>query len=272
MLRIDERGDPALGLGLRNDLECERGLARGFRAIDLDATAPLGTPPIPKAASRASEPVGIAATWSVAAFSPSFMSEPLPNFFSICSLVTSRIFSFFGPCLTRSYPDDGRPFGATTTLHEQVFGVNECAPPMEASYLRCLAGHESELCESLVDRPRGVNVLEKSVAERTDIAGSSAMPQSVAADCRVPGAKARGRLVRTSVRCGTNARDSGLSPLSTATPSASDAREAHRPEGSSATAQIIEARPRLGTARSPPKLSANGLCSAAADAKSDEIR
>jgi hypothetical protein len=71
----------------------------------------------------------MAAIWSEAAFSPSFISEPLPNFFSICSFVTSRIFSF-----SRSIPHSlqsgaGSLPEGDSTLHEHLFDVNANGSP-----------------------------------------------------------------------------------------------------------------------------------------------
>src|SRR3989338_2323363 len=51
---------------------------------------PLGTPPIPNAISRAMDPVGITSIPSLWVTSPSFIMEPRPYCFSICS-IASRI-------------------------------------------------------------------------------------------------------------------------------------------------------------------------------------
>src|SRR4051794_31035447 len=52
-------------------------------------TRPLGYPPTPNAASRASDPVeDVEISRSV--FSPNFMTEPLPNCFSICFKACSK--------------------------------------------------------------------------------------------------------------------------------------------------------------------------------------
>ena len=56
-------------------------------------TRPRGIPPTPSAMSSASDPVGITDTPAPAGCSPSFMTAPLPNCFSICWSVTSSILS-----------------------------------------------------------------------------------------------------------------------------------------------------------------------------------
>jgi hypothetical protein len=62
---------------------------------------PLGTPPIPIAASRLIAPVGMAPTltfWSA----PIRMIDPLPQFFSICAM--ARFNAFFLSSPTPSSP------------------------------------------------------------------------------------------------------------------------------------------------------------------------
>src|SRR3990170_962781 len=57
----------------------------------ISVTRPLGIPPIPRAISKPKEPVEIAATlpaWE-AICSPSFIIEPRPKDFSICSMALS---------------------------------------------------------------------------------------------------------------------------------------------------------------------------------------
>ena len=54
---------------------------------------PRGMPPTPSAMSRASEPVGMTVMPAPIGCSPSFMTAPLPNCFSICWSVTSSILS-----------------------------------------------------------------------------------------------------------------------------------------------------------------------------------
>ncbi len=58
---------------------------------------PLGTPPRPRARSRLRQPVGVVSICILAPLSPSFMTEPFPNCFSICPSAASnaRIFSSF---------------------------------------------------------------------------------------------------------------------------------------------------------------------------------
>ena len=58
---------------------------------------PRGTPPMPSAASRASEPVGMASTSMLGPSSPNLMMEPLPNFLIISSSVALRTFSRSSP-------------------------------------------------------------------------------------------------------------------------------------------------------------------------------
>ncbi len=69
MLRVDEGHLAALLLGFGQDVQRQRGLTGGFRAVDLDDTA-AGTPPMPSARSSAREPVEMASTF-MAALSPS---------------------------------------------------------------------------------------------------------------------------------------------------------------------------------------------------------
>ena len=54
----------------------------------ISMTRPRGTPPTPRAASRESEPVGMAGTSTFSRL-PSRMIEPLPNCFSICESAAS---------------------------------------------------------------------------------------------------------------------------------------------------------------------------------------
>ena len=54
---------------------------------------PRGMPPTPSAMSSASEPDGMTVMPAPIGCSPSFMTAPLPNCFSICCSVTSSIFS-----------------------------------------------------------------------------------------------------------------------------------------------------------------------------------
>src|SRR5512132_3501116 len=56
-------------------------------------TRPRGMPPTPSAMSSASEPEGITETPAPIGCSPSFITAPLPNCFSICVRVTSSILS-----------------------------------------------------------------------------------------------------------------------------------------------------------------------------------
>ena len=56
---------------------------------------PLGTPPIPNAISSPNAPVGIASIF-IAWNSPSFITDPLPNCFSICPIAASNALFFSG--------------------------------------------------------------------------------------------------------------------------------------------------------------------------------
>lgn len=58
----------------------------------ISTTLPLGTPPKPSAISRLNEPVGIHSTFILVAESPSFITEPLPNCFSILEIAASSAF------------------------------------------------------------------------------------------------------------------------------------------------------------------------------------
>src|SRR5712691_5112075 len=59
----------------------------------ISTTRPRGKPPTPSAMSTASEPLGIASTFSPAE-APSFMIEPFPNCFSICWIACSMARDF----------------------------------------------------------------------------------------------------------------------------------------------------------------------------------
>ena len=52
---------------------------------------PLGTPPMPSAASSAREPVGMAST-CISGLSPRRITVPLPKFFSIWAMAVSSAF------------------------------------------------------------------------------------------------------------------------------------------------------------------------------------
>src|SRR5699024_5832248 len=54
---------------------------------------PLGTPPMPSAASSAREPVGMAST-CISGLSPRRITVPLPKFFSIWAMAVSSAFFF----------------------------------------------------------------------------------------------------------------------------------------------------------------------------------
>ena len=77
----------------------------------ISVTRPLGTPPIPRAISKPKEPVEIAATlpaWE-AICSPSFIIEPRPKDFSICSIADSN---------ARVFPEEG-----VSVSLEEAFGI-----------------------------------------------------------------------------------------------------------------------------------------------------
>ena len=65
--------------------------------VDLDALrARHGKPPTPSAMSSDSDPVETASTSGMAPGSPSRMTEPLPNCFSICPRAAASAFLRFG--------------------------------------------------------------------------------------------------------------------------------------------------------------------------------
>ena len=68
----------------------------------ISVTRPRGIPPIPIAMSRTMEPVDMAGTLTFAESSPSFMTAPLPNCFSICASAISSALSrsLLMSCLT----------------------------------------------------------------------------------------------------------------------------------------------------------------------------
>src|SRR5450432_2816333 len=61
----------------------------------ISITRPRGMPPTPSAISSPNEPVGIESTSYVAPASPSRMTEPLPNCFSIWLSAAARAFLRF---------------------------------------------------------------------------------------------------------------------------------------------------------------------------------
>jgi hypothetical protein len=83
----------ALLLRLRDNLQGDRRLARRFRAVDLGDT-PLGNAADTKRDVKRERPVGIASTALFFDDSPSRMTEPLPNCFSICDSASSKARSF----------------------------------------------------------------------------------------------------------------------------------------------------------------------------------
>jgi len=78
VLGVDEGAGAALLLRLGHAMQRQRGLARGFRAIDLDHP-PRGSPPMPSAISRPSEPVETTSTSRFLSLLPSRMIEPCRN-------------------------------------------------------------------------------------------------------------------------------------------------------------------------------------------------
>ena len=58
----------------------------------ISITLPLGTPPIPNARSIDNAPVDIAGIFLILS-APSFINEPSPNCFSICSKTVSSFFA-----------------------------------------------------------------------------------------------------------------------------------------------------------------------------------
>ena len=93
MLGIDEAANAAALLRLGDDVQSERGLARGFRAVNLDDAAARQ----PADAERDIEPER--AAWRSPrprprfSFWPSRMIEPLPQARSICEIAASSAFS-----------------------------------------------------------------------------------------------------------------------------------------------------------------------------------
>ena len=82
VLGVDVGADAAVALGLGHDVHGEGGLARGLRAVDLD------DPATGQAADAEGEVEGQGARWRwprcpSSAFSPIFMTAPLPNCFSM---------------------------------------------------------------------------------------------------------------------------------------------------------------------------------------------
>jgi len=88
---VDERADAALGLRAGNRMQCDSGLAGGFRTVDFDDTA-LGKSTDAEATSNAMEPVGID-SMGARPSSPNRMTEPLPNWRSIWARAASSALS-----------------------------------------------------------------------------------------------------------------------------------------------------------------------------------
>ena len=93
VLGVDERRDPAGPLGLGDDVQADRGLARALRARRPRRCARGGCRRSPSARSSESDPVGIDPISTFIGCSPSFITAPLPCCFSICWSVTSSILS-----------------------------------------------------------------------------------------------------------------------------------------------------------------------------------
>ena len=79
---------------------------------------PLGIPPSPSAISRLREPVGVVSTFIFAEESPSFITAPFPNCFSICPRAASNAFNLSSFSITLS-PFQFRKHPSCTTGLEQ---------------------------------------------------------------------------------------------------------------------------------------------------------
>jgi hypothetical protein len=63
---------------------------------NISTTLPRGTPPTPKAKSKAIEPVEIIGTATPKDSVPNLIIDPLPNCLSICETAASKAFFFSG--------------------------------------------------------------------------------------------------------------------------------------------------------------------------------
>ena len=80
---------------------------------------PLGTPPTPRAISRLKEPVGTTSTFIFALSSPSFITAPLPNCFSIWLKAASNAF-----CLSSNLISSLLSFAFAAAMPQPPFQIN----------------------------------------------------------------------------------------------------------------------------------------------------
>ena len=112
VLRVDERGDAARLLRVGDGVQGHGGLAASSPGRRSRRPGRAGRPPMPRATSRAIDPVGITSTGTRVS-SPSRMIEPLPNCRSIWSSAASSALSL-SLSLARSGADV-LPLGAMGT-------------------------------------------------------------------------------------------------------------------------------------------------------------
>ena len=254
VLGVDERRDAALPLGLGDDVQADGGLARALGAEDLDdATAG-------DAADAERDVEGERAGRDDArsrphGCSPSCMTAPLPNCFSICCSVTSSILSrsiresSFSPRAHRAtvpanslsdertlggWYDIGYtpviwrpdPFGSRDGEHRTRTDVRPQASRRNGSYpvRGCSASG------LVAGRPGPAGTLSNSTARTTSNGTGSIRVSSKAAGRRAGGSQ------RPTVRCGWNARTSGGNAGAKA---ASSARARGRPSAGT----VVQARP-----------------------------
>ena len=125
VLGVDERGDAARRLRLGDDLQRERGLARGLRAVDLDDAAARHAADAEGGVER--ERAGgdrgdLVGRGVLAELHERALAELLLD---LLLRDVEHLFLLALHAFTRSIRVSGDPWGSSSNLHEHMFAVND---------------------------------------------------------------------------------------------------------------------------------------------------